>query len=202
MIEIIDCEQHSDAWLRARLGLPTASNFAAILAKGEGKTRRSYLLKLAGEIITGEPSENFTNGVLERGHAMEPDARALYALSRDVDPQLVGFIRNGAMGASPDALLGNAGLLEIKTKRADLLIDMLLKDEFPSEHKAQCQGALLVTEREWIDLTCYWPSMPLFVKRAHRDEAYIKQLTEAVEIFNVELAKTVELVRAYGGAML
>ena len=85
-VQIIDCEQNSDAWIQARLGLPTASMFSAILAKGEGKTRKSYLYKLAGEIITGEPTESYTNGYMERGHAMEGEARELYSFMHDAEP--------------------------------------------------------------------------------------------------------------------
>jgi len=193
-----DLEQGTEAWYRARLGIPTASMFGAILAKGEGKTRRSYLLKLAGEVLTGEPTESYSNPYMERGRAMEGAAREMYAFMRDQDPRQVGFIVNGPKGCSPDSLLGDAGMLEIKTKRSGLLIDALLKDEFPSEHIAQCQGALWVAEREWIDLAVYWPGLPLFVKRAARDEAYIAKLSEAVDLFNAQLADVVEQVRRYG----
>lgn len=193
-----DLEQGTEAWYRARLGIPTASMFSAILAKGEGKTRRSYMLKLAGEVLTGEPTESYSNPYMERGHAMEGEAREMYAFMHDQEPRQVGFIVNGPKGCSPDSLLGDAGMLEIKTKRSDLLIDVLLKDEFPAEHKAQCQGALWVAEREWIDLAVYWPGLPLFVKRATRDEDYIAKLSDAVDQFNAELAEVVERVRRYG----
>jgi len=201
MLAVIDCEQGTEPWFRARMGIPTASEFATVLsprAGADGKARRTYLHKLAGEIITGEPMEKYSNAHMERGHAMEAEARDLYAFMSDSDPQTVGFIRNGAKGCSPDSLIGTAGMLEIKTKLPHLLIDVLLKDEFPSEHKAQCQGALLVAEREWIDIAVYWPKMPLFVKRAYRDEAYLTSLTEAIERFNGDLARTVETIRAYG----
>jgi predicted phage-related endonuclease len=89
-------------------------------------------------------------------------------------------------------------MLEIKTKLPHLLIDCLLKDNFPPEHRAQCQGALWVAEREWIDIAVYWPGLPLFVKRAHRDEEYINQIASAVAQFNEELAEIVAKVRNYG----
>jgi hypothetical protein len=73
-----------------------------------------------------------------------------------------------------------------------------LRGDFPPEHKAQCQGALWVAEREWIDLAVFWPKMPLFVQRAYRDEAYIASLRTAVAAFGEELAETVERVRKYG----
>ena len=110
----------------------------------------------------------------------------------------VGFVRNGRKGCSPDALLGIAGMLEIKTKLPHLLNDVILKDEFPPEHKAQCQGGLWVCEREWIDIAIYWPGLPLFRKRAYRDEAYIANLAAEVNRFNVELLETVEKISSYG----
>jgi hypothetical protein len=198
MVVYEDLDQNSPEWFAARLGIPTASMFSAILAKGEGKTRKSYMHRLASEIITGEPTEGFTNAAMERGHEMEPEARNYYSFLHDIEPQRVGFIRNGDKGCSPDSLIGENGMLEIKTKRADLLIDVLDKGEFPSEHKAQCQGALWVAEREWIDICVYWPKMPVFIKRAYRDDAYILTISAAVRAFNDELQQTVARVRAYG----
>jgi hypothetical protein len=197
MIEVIDCVQGTPEWFAARCGLPTASNFSAILAKGEGKTRKAYLNKLAAEIITGEPGEQFTSQVLERGKAMEAEARDLYAFVHDVPLTQVGFIRNGSKGASPDSLVGADGGLEIKTTRGDLLIEILLKDEVPPEHKAQVQGNLWVCEREWWDVVVYWPKMPLFKKRVVRDETYIANLASEVDRFNEDLAKLVTDIRKY-----
>ena len=85
---------HSPAYVRiaSRLGIPTASEFATILAKGRGdaesKTRRTYMAKLAGERLTGDPAENYTNAHFDRGHAMEPEAREMYAFAEGVEPQL------------------------------------------------------------------------------------------------------------------
>lgn len=202
MMRILDCEQGSPEWFAARAGLPTASEYATILAKGRdggaSKTRRSYMLRLAGEILTGEPAETYSNEHMKRGKELEPEARNLYAFQADVEPVEVGFIRNDQTGASPDSLIGDDGALEIKTKLPALLIDCLLRDEFPAEHKAQCQGVLWVAERAWIDIAVYWPSLPLFTKRAFRDEAYISNLASAVDAFNSELHEVVERVRRYG----
>lgn len=202
MLEVFTCDQNSSEWFAARRGLPTASEFSTVMASGRGggesKTRRTYMLKLAGEIVTGEVLEGFSTVHTERGHEMEPDARNMYALMTDAQPELVGFIRNGQKGGSPDSLVGENGLLEIKTKLPHLLIEVLLKDEFPPEHKAQCQGNLWVSEREWVDIAVYWPKLPLFIKRAYRDEAYIADMSRAVDTFNSELAEVVEKVRRYG----
>lgn len=197
-IQVYDCEQGSAEWMACRLGIPTASMFSAILAKGEGKTRRKYLLQLAAEVITGEPLESYSNQFMDRGKAMEADAREFYGFTRNVEPQCVGFIRNGDKGCSPDSLIGDAGMLEIKTQRPDLLIETLLKDGFPPEHKAQCQGGLWVAEREWIDICVYWPGIPKLIKRAPRDETYIANLASEVSRFSDELAQTVDTVRRLG----
>ncbi|MFG1302672.1 lambda exonuclease family protein [Xanthobacter autotrophicus] len=202
MIHVHECAQGSEDWFRARMGIPTASEFATVLAKGKdggkSETRRTYMLKLAGEILTGEPMERYGNSHTDRGHEMEPEARELYAFAHGVDPQIVGFITNGSKGCSPDALIGSDGVLEIKTKLPHKLIECLLKDNFPAEHRAQCQGALWVTEREWVDIAVYWPGLPLFEKRAYRDDAYIATMAKAVDEFNAELADLVERVRRYG----
>jgi hypothetical protein len=204
MIRILDCEQNSPEWYAARLGLPTASMFATVMAKGRdggaSVTRRTYLMKLAGEIITGDPCDNYSNDHMERGKAMEDEARRKYEFLTDAEPQRVGFIVNGPKGCSPDSLLGTDGLLELKTKLPHLAIECLLRDEFPAEHKAQCQGALWVAEREWIDIAVYWPKLPLFIKRAYRDDIYIRTLSDAVDKFNDELAEIVSRVRQYEAA--
>lgn len=198
-LEIFDCDQGSDAWHRCRLGLPTASMFATVLAKGKdggaSKTRQTYLHKLAGEIITGEPCENYSNSHMERGHAMEGEARDLYCFVHDAPLTRVGFVRRGNYGCSPDSLIGNDGILQIKTAFPHILIEHILADKFPPEHMAQCQGELLVTERDWLDIAIYWPKMPLFVRRLERDEAYIERLSSAIAEFNAELHIVVSRLR-------
>lgn len=200
-MQVFQGEQGTPEWFSIRMGIPTASEFKTLLGikkdAREKVTRRTYMLKLAGEIITGEPMESYQNDHMERGKVMEDEARDLYSFQTDVEPDRVCFIRNGDKGCSPDSLLGANGMLEIKTKLPHLLIDCMLKDEFPAEHKAQCQGALWVAERDWIDIAIYWPKLPLFVKRAHRDEGYIANLAGAVKEFNEELAAIVKLIREH-----
>lgn len=203
MIQIHTCEQGSADWHRVRSGIPTASEFHTVLAKGkDGKspslTRKTYLYKLAGEIITGEPAESYSNAHMERGKEMEAAAREHYAFITEADPELVGFITNGPKGCSPDALIGDDGMLEIKTKLPHLQIECLFRGDLPPEHRAQCQGALWVAEREWIDFCSYWPKMPPFIVRVTRDDAYIAELASAVDAFNAELAEIVDKVRRYG----
>lgn len=201
-MEIITCDQGSTEWFAARAGIVTASEFQTLLMKGKGggesATRRTYMRKLAGEIITGEPMEAFTNVHMERGKVMEQEARDLYAFMTDAEPRQVGFIKSGRKGASPDSLVGDNGGLEIKTRLPHLMIELLESGEVPNEHVAQIQGGMWVAEREWWDFVAYWPKLPLFVKRVYRDEAYIKKLADAVEQFNGELDALVSRIKAYG----
>lgn len=200
-MEIFDFDQGTLEWFKCRAGIPTASMFATVMASGRGggesKTRAKYMRQVAGEIITGKPMEAYSNPHLDRGHEMEPEARKRYAFLTDAEIKQVGFIRNGQKGCSPDSLVGGSGMLEIKSKLPDLLIECIERDGFPPEHKAQCQGGLWVAEREWIDIVVYWPGMPIFIKRAYRDEAYIAEMSRAVSRFNEELAELVERIRAY-----
>jgi hypothetical protein len=203
-VQIIDCEQRSPKWFEARRGLVTASEFSTVMASGRGggesKTRRTYMLKLAGEIVSGDPMSSYESADMIRGREMEAEARNLYQLVNDAELTQVGFIVNGRRGCSPDSIIGKAGGLEIKTAAPHILIDLILKDEFPPEHKAQVQGSLMVAEREWWDLLIYWPKMPPFTKRAYRDEPYIAEMSKAIDTFNAELDQVVERVKHYGAA--
>jgi hypothetical protein len=198
MIEIINVPQNSPEWLAARLGIPTASRFKDILAKGEGKMRSKYLRELAGEIVTGQPTESFSNAHMEHGHEVEGQIRATYAFIHDVEPVQVGFVRNGRKGCSPDSFVGADGLFEAKRKLPHLWIECMERGSFPPEHVAQVQGQLWVAEREWCDLAVFFPGMPLLTYRAHREEAYIAGLSRAVDAFLEELDCIVDRVRAYG----
>lgn len=198
MIEIINCDQGTPEWFAARVGIPTASRFSDILAKGEGKTRGRYLRDLAAEIIRGTPEEEtYTNAHMERGKAQEDEARRLYAFMADADPVQVGFIRDGRKGCSPDSLIGDDGGLEIKTALGHIQIERLQRGTLPSEHVAQVQGSLWVTGRQWWDFVSYSPGLPPLITRVERDEPYIATLAKAVDAFNEELDALVASVRGY-----
>lgn len=201
MIQIFDMDQGSADWFSARAGIPTASEFATVMAKGKdggrSLTRDAYMRKLAGEVLTGEPApEGYSNGFMERGKQLEDEARTLYAFMRDVEPQRVGFIRNGAKGASPDSLLPTAGL-EIKVPIPATLIGWLQRGELPSEHKAQVQGSMLVAERDTWEFMAYCPKLPPLILTIRRDEPYIVQLSKAIDAFNEELDALVASIRTY-----
>jgi hypothetical protein len=204
VIRIHDCEQGTPEWYALRLGMPTMSRAATILASGKGGgdslTRRRYLHELAAERITGRLNESYNNSYMDRGRAQEAVARSIYSFVHEVEPKLVGFIHAEEIGCgcSPDALVGDLGVLEIKTRLPALQVELLAANRPPPEHKAQIQGNLWLTERSWCDLVVYCEGLPLFVDRQRRDNKYIEKLALEVMRFNEELDKICERVRRYG----
>ena len=197
---IREVEQGSAEWLGLRLGIPTASMFECLLVNGKGEAgfgaaALTYMDQLIGERITGEAAElPFSTRATERGHELEQTARDLHMATYDLPTEQVAIILNHGAGYSPDALIGSDGLIEIKTKLPKFQVGVILADEVPKDHVAQCQGGLWLAEREWIDFVSYWPGMPLFVKRAYRDEALIRKLAERVKTFNQKLEERMHRV--------
>lgn len=205
MIHIVECEQGSTEWFAARLGIPTASEFKTLLGvkkdAREKLTRQTYMRKLAGEILTGEPMENYSNAIMARGTELEDEARNAYALMFDANPVRVGFIHNDGRtaGASPDSLIEDNGGLEIKVVLPHTQVERLERGELPPEYRAQVQGNIWISQREWWDFVSYCPKLPLFRIRVPRDDGYIATLAGAVNEFNVELAQMVDRIRRYYG---
>ncbi len=186
---ITDIEQGTPEWLALRLGIVTCSQLDVLLVSGKGEAgfgvaAFTYMDQLIGERITGEAAElPFQTRATTRGHELELVARELYEGREGIATEQVGIILNHGIGYSPDALVGLAGLTEIKTKLPKFQVSVILANEIPKEHVAQCQGGLWTSEREWIDFISYWPGMPLFVKRAYRDDVMIRKLAERVKTF-------------------
>ena len=197
-MKIIDCVQGSDEWFAARLGKVTASKFSDVLAKGQGKTRLTYMINLATEIIEGAPAESYCDKNMEAGTIKEPLARAFYELLNDCHVAEVGFVeRDASVGASPDGLVGDDGLLEIKCPLGTTHTRYIVEDKVPTAYVAQIQGQLWVTDRQWCDFLSYRPENtkhPHFIKRVDRDEKYIKNLAIEVEIFVADLKKMVDMI--------
>jgi len=199
-----DIAQGTPEWLALRAGLPTSSKFADVMAKkgprgGIPKGRQTYLYKLAGEILTGEPMDTYINAHMERGSEREAEARDLYAMIKDIEVAQVGLIKNGLCGASPDGLIGHEGMFENKDALAHIQIERLVKGVLPPEHKAQCQGQLMVAEREWVDFMSYCRGLPPLIIRVERDEDYIAGLRDDVARFVSELNELVETIGGISG---
>lgn len=203
-IKIINCEQRSPEWFLARIGLPTASEASTILcAKDDQRSRdarRRYMFKLAGEHLTGKPMATYSNAFMERGREWEPEAREAYSIIKNREVEQVGFIINTALsaGVSPDGLVGKNRMLEIKTSEPHILISAWDRNEFPGEHKAQCQFGLMIAERDKVDCAIYCRELPVFISEAGRDEDYIRKLRDATMRFNEDLAKVIDFMKRNG----
>lgn len=200
-MQILDLPQGSDEWLACRCGIVTMSRVKELLVNGKGPSgfgasAISYMHELIGERMTGEPVPWQGNIHTDRGHELEPMARELYTNATGNDSYEVGIVLNHGAGYSPDGLIGDDGALEIKTKLPKLQVELLLTGEIPKEHIGQIQGGLWVSEREWIDFISYWPGMPLFIKRAYRDEKMIRTIAERVAAFYEELDSRMNQVMA------
>lgn len=208
-VEVIECEQRSVEWTQYRLGLLTASNFGIIMRNGkdggESATRKDLLYALAGERLTGEPAENYQSAAMQRGIEMEPDAREHYARTNFSTLRRVGFIRRTlpsgiVVGCSPDSLVDDDGALEIKTLTPALLIAQMDKGGPPPKHRPQIHGIMWVAKLSWVDLLLFYRGMPVAPKfRIERDEVFIREISDAVEVFDYELKRLVEKIKAMGG---
>jgi len=182
---IHDMEQGTDEWFAARLGIPTASN-AKMLVSSTGKesTQFSELArKLAADKYAGEELDKWEgNSATQRGTELEPEAVLYYEMLEDVETEVVGFITDddNNYGCSPDRLVGDKGMLEIKCQQAKghmKTIDYIDKHEkAPPDYIPQCQMQMYVTGREWCDLFYYHPQLPSMVVRQYPDDEFIATL--------------------------
>ena len=204
-------EQRSKEWFAARCGMITASRFKDVLAKtksGPAATRESYKWQLVAERLTGEVGESYQNTAMRWGTETESQARAAYEWETGNEVEEVGFLvaTNSdddelSRGCSPDGLIDLFGGLEIKCPyNSAIHLKTVESGEMPAEHKAQVQGCLIITERDWWDYVSFDPRMPeklkLFVVPVLRDEDYIKELTKEVDAFDEEIEAVIERLLA------
>lgn len=192
-------EQGTIQWQQARLGIPTASGFEKIITPtGKASTQaEAYAEKLLAEHMLGYPVETFGgNGWTDRGKELEPDAVKFYELQKDAETVAVGFCTDDArtMGASPDRLVGDDGLLEIKCPAPQTHMHYLLTGEIDKGYWPQVQGQLLVTGRKWVDWLSYHPELPPVIIRVERDEEYLKKMGELLTGFTENLEKKREIL--------
>jgi len=189
-MEINNCEQGTEEWYQARLGIATASEFSKVITS-EGKTSTSlndYAFTLASELLTEVQEEGYINTTMLRGTELEEEARQAYIEHTLETIEQVGFIKQGSYGYSPDGLVGSEGLIEIKCPTQKVHTKYLYNKSLPSQYKAQVQGGLLVTGRKWCDFISYNPNFiekrRLLIVRVTRDEAFIKALEDRLRVVN------------------
>lgn len=194
-------EQGSQEWFAARVGKVTASRVADVVAKtksGYSASRANYMAQLIAERLTGAPGDSYSNAAMQWGIDTEPQARAAYSFHTDADVTEVGFIDHPKVamtGASPDGLVGEDGLVEIKCPNTATHIDTLLGGTVPAKYVTQMQWQMTCTGRQWCDFVSFDPRMPesmrLFIQRVPRDGARISELETEVATFLTELDEKV-----------
>lgn len=164
-------EQNSDEWFALRRGKFTASTFKDLFMGENTQGYKDAIYKVAFERLTNTSPESFTNEYMQRGNELEPEARAWYEFEKNVEVIKAGFFEyNDWIGASPDGLVGDSGLIEIKCPKFSTMMDYLIKKELPKTYFHQVHGQLLVTDRQWCDFIAYHPSLPKFVLRVEREK--------------------------------
>jgi len=201
-VKIIPCKQGSTDWLKARLGVPTASCFDQILTSKTLKPSASqakYRARLMAEWYLGQPLDDADSGFMQRGTAMESEAVRWFEFTTGLDAEEVGFCMtdDGVAGASPDRLVGSDGLLEIKVPSAETHMGYLLNGF--GDYVLQVQGQLWVTGRKFAYQLSYNPSIPSVLKRVERDETIIAAIAEHVTAFANTLAAARETLRSIKG---
>jgi len=201
-------EQQTNEWFTARLGKVTASRVADVIAKtktGYSASRDNYMAQLICERLTGQKGESFTNAAMEWGTQTEPLARSAYENARNLLVKEVGFINHPRIemsGASPDGLVADDGLVEIKCPNTATHIDTLLSGKVPTKYITQMQWQMLCCQRKWCDFVSFDNRLPenlqLFVQEVEFDPEYCAMLEKEVSQFLAELdSKVAKLKEKY-----
>lgn len=199
-------EQRTDAWLSERAGKVTASRIADVMAKtrsGYGAGRANYMADLVAERLTGEPKQGFMNGAMQWGIDTEPQARAMYELETGFSVVEKGFCPHPTIpmtGASPDGLVGDNGLVEIKCPNTATHIATLRGGAIDRKYILQMHWQMMCIGREWCDFVSFDPRLPpemqMLIQRVELDAELAAEITEEVTKFLAELDEAVADLRA------
>lgn len=203
---IHDMEQGTDEWFAARLGVPTASKAASLLTTllKPSKSLVPYAQKLAGDLYAGKDIDAWEGNIYTaRGHEVEEEARLAYAM-RGTPVDTVGFItdQTGFWGCSPDGLVGDEGLVEIKClpkKHIGALMYYNKHKKAPPDYLMQCQMQMLVTNRAWCDLYYYHQDLPALCIQVQADYETQVALTEQLNLCIHERDRTLSILEAFDG---
>jgi putative phage-type endonuclease len=204
----LNVDQGTPEWLAARTGQVTASRVKDVVGKlkngKESAARASYKLEMLSEILTGKAVEHFVSMAMDFGSENEPLARACYEIEKGVEVERIGYVKHPAIeraGASPDGLVGDDGLVEIKVPNTTTHLQYLIAEEVPSDYIPQMMWQMACTGRQWCDFVSYDPRLPsdfgLFVIRLHRDDKQIGEMEREVERFIVEVNEMAERLLKY-----
>jgi putative phage-type endonuclease len=202
--------QGSAEWHQIRLGKVTASRVADVMARtksGYGASRANYAAQIIAERLTGAPIEStLTTRAIQHGIDTEPEARNAYQFYHGVTVDQVAFVEHPTIadvGCSPDGLVGDDGLVEIKCPNTATHLETLLGQTVPGKYETQIQFQMACTGRQWCDFISYDPRMPeqmrMFVRRVYRDDQRIAELETEVVAFLKEIKSRIEQLEAIYG---
>jgi len=195
--------QYSEAYDRLKLGIPTSSNFHKIVTPmgKPSKQWREYACVLIAERIMQRKIEFYNSPAMERGLIVESEAADWYEFDQDVSVQRVGLITDDdhTVGCSPDRLVGEHGLLEIKAPLPHTQIEYWISGEVSERFRPQLQGQLYVSQRSWVDIVFWHDVLPKVVLRVEPDEKFIMALDRELQIFNFFVESVMEKIRATYG---
>ena len=180
-MQVYNFPQRSEEWYNVRLAKFTGSDFHTFM--GNSETKKRLLLEKTAEKITGKSEQReISNADIERGKALEDIARLNYELETGNNVEEVGFIEESEyVGCSPDGLVGDDGMIEIKCPKSSVFLKHLLEDSIEPVYYTQMQFNLMVSGRKWCDFIKYNENFTLYVKRIMADEEYQKKIREKLD---------------------
>lgn len=198
-MQIIECEQLSEEWMQARLGSIGGSSIASVVAGGQGKMRKNLMYRLAGEILSGEKYESYSNQHMERGIEQEAKAKDLYQFVTGNKVEQVGLVKDSDhKHFSPDGLVGDDGIIEIKCVIPSVHIETIMSDCVPSAYRKQCAWGQHICQRKWVDFVSYSPLIeqkPIWIYRYTSAIKIIKELDEGADKFIKEMLEIVDKIK-------
>lgn len=198
-MKIFNYAQLSDEWFAARIGSIGGSSIASVVAGGQGKMRKSLIYRLIGEILSGVKYEGYQNADMLRGQDQESDARNMYKFITGNSVEQVGLVKDtDHKHYSPDGVVGDDGLIEIKSVIPSVQVETILSDKIPAAYRKQVQWGLHICQRKWCDFISYSPLIvdkPIWIKRVEPDKKLIKELDDGADIFIEEMLSLVNKIK-------
>jgi putative phage-type endonuclease len=201
-------EQRTEEWFDARMGCVTASRTADVMAKtksGYAASRDNYMAELMCERLTGASQGGFSSAAMQWGTETEPQARMAYEILTGRTVEETGFVLHPQIehfGASPDGLIGEDGLIEIKCPNTNTHISTLLDEKIPHKYVIQMHVQMICTERNWCDFVSFDPRLPvsmqMFVKRVELDQKLKDEILSEVWKFLEELDAKIQALASKG----
>lgn len=198
MVIYSDVTQGTERWHELRRGKFTASTMSKLFM---GKTTQGYsdaIYKIAMERITGKLTEGYSNAAMKRGIDMEPMARQAYEVEYLTLVEECGFIEvDEWLGCSPDGLVGDDGMIQIKCPAFNTHIGYIVNDEVPKDYYVQMQTELYVSGRKWNDFVSFHPDLPIYIKRVLPNEEIFRKIKDEIDIAKQAVLNVIKKIKNF-----